>query len=494
MNFRSKEIFINKAFLLVLISLLCGYIFTRAYLLSFTHDECLTFKIVTGISGYEFSANNHFLNTYLVTLFYSIFGAKEIFLRLPNVLAFVVYAYFTYKILVRFKSLIFILLGATLLLLNPYVLDFFSLARGYGLSLAFGIGALHYLFINNPNDSVKQFNINFFIAMVMSLLSVYASLIMINFNLAILLVFVTEFFVLWRNHSKHVSLKDKILFFTIIAGNISFLVIPAGQLLFLKEINGLYVGGSQGFIYNTIASLVQRSMYSNTADKWEWIQASVIALFGFSVIFQLMCLRYNQLAKITLVMMLMIGAFICQHIIFGSLYPEGRMALIFIPLYGLFITQTFHEVYLVSKGLKTLKLIMKFGILIFIALPLVFHYYSIINFKYVPEWRYDENTRAVMDEIKKQEDKNDNHQHKITLSNEWYFEPSINYYRHLYSLNYLNPATRDPLSKDADYIYCTEDEKYQLKLNMSFIILKQFDDIHTVLLKKKDPPALKQIN
>jgi hypothetical protein len=182
----------------------------------------------------------------------------------------------------------------------------------------------------------------------------------------------------------------------------------------------------------------------------------------------------------------MAGVIILQNLFFGSLFPEGRMAIIFFPMIGIFIIETFHEIYLFLSNRKVIGVIFSLSLLLFLCIPLLFHFSKSANYKYVSEWRYDENTRAVVNEIKKQESINVGNQHKITISNEWIFEPSLNYFREFYSLDYLNPSTRNALTRDADYIYCTFEEKDRLKLNEDFIILKQFDDNQTILLKRKD--------
>ena len=77
-----------------------------------------------------------------------VFGNHSLFIaRLPNIIAFVVYAYFAYRFA---DHLLYFFSGMALfilLLFNPFVLEFFSLARGYGLAMAFELGSLFYLMI-----------------------------------------------------------------------------------------------------------------------------------------------------------------------------------------------------------------------------------------------------------------------------------------------------------------------------------------------------------
>ena len=71
--------------LLVLIgTLLLAYAFARAYTLSFTHDESISYAIVAEHSTAKSTANHHPLNTRLMTWSYRSFGSREWALRLPN--------------------------------------------------------------------------------------------------------------------------------------------------------------------------------------------------------------------------------------------------------------------------------------------------------------------------------------------------------------------------------------------------------------------------
>jgi hypothetical protein len=130
---------------------LFGYEADRAARVALTYDEATTYRdyIAPGpLACLRFdSANNHFLNSVLAKLFSLLAGTSEFVLRLPNLLAFAVYLLFSFLILDRFVKRKVVAVGGFILLsANPYVLDFFSLCRGYGLSLAFLVASLYFLF------------------------------------------------------------------------------------------------------------------------------------------------------------------------------------------------------------------------------------------------------------------------------------------------------------------------------------------------------------
>src|SRR5215510_4107708 len=117
-------------------TVLFGYSMIRAIRLSFTHDEGLTYTILLDDPSWRGSANDHPLNTRTMRWVSHWLGDQEWALRLPNVIAHALYLISGMLLLLKFKHWAVVLLGFALLNLNPFLLDFFSLARGYGLATA----------------------------------------------------------------------------------------------------------------------------------------------------------------------------------------------------------------------------------------------------------------------------------------------------------------------------------------------------------------------
>lgn len=94
----------------------------------------------------RFNANNHILYTILAHLSSLGLGASEWSLRLPSVLGGAVYLYACYRICFRsFGGKLWSLLVFLLLTVHPFILDFLSAARGYGLALAFLLSTCAFL-------------------------------------------------------------------------------------------------------------------------------------------------------------------------------------------------------------------------------------------------------------------------------------------------------------------------------------------------------------
>lgn len=127
------------------------YVLVRAVTVDITYDEAWTIRYFVRLDAMHIlnctpcNANNHIANTLLIKLLFG-YGQGSVFLaRLPNVLAFVLYLYFAFRIAGRFLSGFVPVAALLLLILNPFLLDFFSIARGYGLSLAFEMASLYFL-------------------------------------------------------------------------------------------------------------------------------------------------------------------------------------------------------------------------------------------------------------------------------------------------------------------------------------------------------------
>ncbi len=108
----------------------------RAATTPFTIDESLSFAIFTWDPSWGEKANNHWLNTMLMRWCSRLLDDSEISLRLPNVLAHAVYLLSTLGLIGLVRPPALRMAGFVLFALNLFVLDFFSLARGYGLGMA----------------------------------------------------------------------------------------------------------------------------------------------------------------------------------------------------------------------------------------------------------------------------------------------------------------------------------------------------------------------
>jgi len=130
------------------------YVVVRAARLSLTYDEAAGY--IRYIAPHAFPdfdngplapfnfevATNHLLSTILTKVLVLLWGPGELVLRTPAIAGYLLYVWFSASLLRRLTHTVFAAAGFLLVVLNPYVLDFFSLARGYGLATGLMMGAI----------------------------------------------------------------------------------------------------------------------------------------------------------------------------------------------------------------------------------------------------------------------------------------------------------------------------------------------------------------
>lgn len=117
-----------------------AYLLARAVSVPFTYDEAASLvRYVRGDAGalLDFGvATNHLLNSILSRLSHALLGDSPWALRLPNVLAGIVFLVAADRLATRTRHQAIGLAGLVLFAANPYLMDYLSLSRGYGLALA----------------------------------------------------------------------------------------------------------------------------------------------------------------------------------------------------------------------------------------------------------------------------------------------------------------------------------------------------------------------
>ncbi len=119
------------------------YVLARAWLIPVTVDESSTAisHVPRGVFDTLFfrsdaNPNNHILNTLLIKAFTSVWGWYPIVFRLPVLLGAVAYAWAGVMLCRQVsQSTLVQVFTFAMLLGQPYCLEFFSLARGYGLGM-----------------------------------------------------------------------------------------------------------------------------------------------------------------------------------------------------------------------------------------------------------------------------------------------------------------------------------------------------------------------
>jgi hypothetical protein len=136
----------------------------RAMTQSVTPGEAWNYDRFIGPSCTEalsrFDVNNHVLNTLLVRISTARFHLTELSLRLPSLLAGVLYLWVVFRMARRwFGDGPAFLAAVGLLTLNPIVVDALSEARGYGMALASWMLALELILESVQSFSLQKLNL-----------------------------------------------------------------------------------------------------------------------------------------------------------------------------------------------------------------------------------------------------------------------------------------------------------------------------------------------
>jgi acetyltransferase-like isoleucine patch superfamily enzyme len=461
------------------------YIIYKASHTSFTHDESYTYThyvhqgFMDIISYKTPYTNNHILNTVLMKYCELLFGSSELSLRLPNILAFILYSIFTILLLYKYiPKLMFPFY--LLMLLNPHLLDFFALARGYGLSFAFLLMSLYYLslyFTSKQNKHLILFNIGAFLA-------VMSNFSLLNYYVAALIVYNIVSYVVLKidstSNNYHFYKQNKI---NIVS------VILSGMVLYeplrrISKMSLLDFGGKNGFMEDTVGTAIYSFFYEMYVTPFlETIfKVFIVSVVALTIIIILKAIvqrnitlfkAHISLVLINLILLAIVAITIAQHLILGNDYYIHRFALFFYPIFILNFTFLLNYFFQLSKTTSV-------SISYLCASLALFNIYINHNTAFYKDWKIDSDVKSMMQNLVLEHEKYLNK--NIRLGFNWLFEPGVNFYRYTWDLKWLNPAHRRGISKYDDYFYILNTDKEYMDLSNKPVVYKN-EQTGAVLLK-----------
>jgi hypothetical protein len=354
------------------------YLLGRAAWVPISHDEAATYfhyispgDFVPFIAHWD--ANNHFLNSALAFFFGKVFGNDLFWLRMPNVLAFLLYAYFGWKIFRALNQPLIRHLGFIALLSAWLPLEFFAQMRGYGLSLGLLMASLYYLICFLKDAKTQQLSLTF-------LFLILASLANASLNNTYLLVLGIIFLCLL---SKSNQRSRHILVFILI-GLIPYLFL-ALYAFELKNRGLLYYGSPENFLEITFGT-ISRYTFDYSAGPF-LIFLVILAVSSSALLLLKRPLHSLDGGKVFAILVLgnAIGSILLNSL-FGVNFPEDRTGIYYVPFF----------IFTLAFALNQMSLryaFLRYGALAFISFPIVslFH----LNFREVRVW----NTLPLSEEI-----------------------------------------------------------------------------------------------
>jgi len=468
--------------LLIALGLL-GYTVLRACNVPFTHDESYTYLYCSHDSFMEIisnrtrqvSANNHILNTLFMKLWQNTTGSSEIALRLHSVLAHAVYMMFTFLLLKNFRSGFVIIAGFLLLNINPYLLEFFSLARGYALAISFMLMSMYYFIRYLEEEKEKQL----LYCMIAASLAVLSNFALLNYFAAVLVIHQLVIWTRYRDIKTNFQKSRTALITVLVLGVICYE--PIRKLI---RFNCIDFGGMEGIWENTVASQINVFLYEQPYDftVFRIIDAIVlVSVIAYAALLLAKILRGKMQQHdrngffIFGVLLLILFFNALQHYLLGSPYIVERFALFITPLYMLMLVHLLNALTEKKPALKFAG----FGLLIAFTAGMAFHFSKCANLSYASNWNFDADTKQMLLDLEKE--KVASGKQKIKLGVTWLFEPGINFYRESKQLDWLETVTREDVSNEFDLYYIERND--QAKVQQQKKVIHEYPASGSLLMK-----------
>lgn len=473
----------NRTFSIIWWASLAGfviYLCLRITGIPITHDEAGTIlnfstQPVWDIVTFKDPVpNNHILHTLLVKACTWIFGYGEFACRLPNLVGGIMYWIFGSLVLLKItgQSWGWTLVGLTFLIANPYLIEFFGLARGYGLSIAWMMLSLC-LLIRVPGKHLNA-------SLVCAAIAVYINLTLLHFFIP-LFILVLALQINRTGGRLGTNLGIPVLVFILL---LSCIGLPVARMV---KTDQFQFWGTSGFYTDTYMPLLKSSLLGKhyfgdaTVQIMAWVVGIVTLLVGYGLIRLLVRTKWSAilLAEFQLgyLFIATIVYNLLQNLVFKIPFLNARTALLFYPLFVLAAFSMFIRINMNRKWKVAL-------ILPVLALAL-WHIRTGYNLHSSYEWWFDGDNKKVMKAIV--EDKPDHPaEGKPVLKCNWIFQPSLTYYSKVYYKEVVSPP---PYSKTvdtsslADYYYITSEDKNDW-FDRNYTVLKSFAWDSRYLMKK----------
>ncbi len=270
----------------------------------------------------DWNAQAQFLNLVLSRACFHLFRFNEIQrIRIPSVLSFGVFLYAIWRIRQQFTRRLVGRLAFFALLSNAFVLDYFSVSRGYGLAMAFATLSLAGLFEAGEGKSGWAF-----LAVWSAALAVVSNFSFLFLYLAILLI---ALFLLRRESIARL--------FWVASSALMLGAFYLPRLIVMERHNLLYFGGTSGFVSDTVVSLVKCMFYEGSpfypfsSSRLEVALAwAVVGLVVGSAI-GLFWSRDRRGLRICFCLLAMVAMILTGHSLLRVRFPIERAAMYFIP-------------------------------------------------------------------------------------------------------------------------------------------------------------------
>ena len=339
-----KARFITNTSFFILMCMLALYVIVRAVCIDMTHDEAYSFYNVKHFWYVEAlcTGNTHWFNFAAIKLMVMLGLEKAWQLRWFTMLSSVVFLSIGYHWIKSIKTLPLKLFAFSFLFLNPYLLDYFSLARGYAAGLTLEALSIGCLMIAHSKKN-KQYAL---IALFFAGMSAIANFNFFYFFAAFAMVYFYNYY--FKNGLPF--LKDKRFYMDSIF-TIGIIALVLRALLFITKCsNDIGAYGGDSFVESVFYGFVDGLLYRNVVLPHKTIYSISYAVFAIvfcASLFGVYSIKKKHLRLYTYastVFLLMIALMVINKWCFGVLYPTYRTTLMFYPLIAIILVGFLTEI------------------------------------------------------------------------------------------------------------------------------------------------------
>lgn len=379
--FLSDRYIYTVLFLLALI-----FVIIRAVFIPLFVDEIATYTLYVKNGFFspfnEFEkANNHLVNTFLTYLSYSFFGNSPISLRLFNVLAFIPFGIYVFKIGLLFKQRIVKWAFYLAFLFSINLLAYFSLSRGYGLSFAFMMMSIYYTYQSISRNHIWDIPLSV-LAMFLALFSNFSLLLFVCISGLVLLVNVII------NRDYYLKRINLAVVFISILGYIILIYKSLTILFYFKDKGILWWGHLNGFWEDTVYSLMQHMFF--TFDEYFILQGLIIICSLFILIMAIRKGLFSARNLFFYFLILNVIGIILMAKLFEVNYPFQRT--------GSHLYLFFIGAFCFAADKIEIKKLLPFALIPMFLLPV--HFISNFNTNHVVNWEEDNLPDEFFEKVK----------------------------------------------------------------------------------------------
>ncbi len=437
----------------------------RCIKVPFSHDEVATFYFYIQPGDFlpflsHADANGHFLTSLLTWISFKLAGSSTLALRLPCIGAYLLLTYSVFKINKLLHGLAVKIIFTSAFIFSFNFINFYSLCRGYGLSMALLMLALYYFFVHIKFGSFTHY----YKFLLFSQLALSANLTLV-FVLALTSGVVLFFQI--RNKS---FFQAKYLIVLLL--HLALLIYWIKYAFFLQQNGALYYGSGESYWKVTFESLIETIFFKSLI--FNYLSVLAVSVMSGYFVFRLYKEKFNYLfgSFFSLSFVCLCGLVLAFYLLKKLMhvnYPEDRT--------GLFFYVFFMLTFCFMLGELSTKVQ-----LFFMLIPVFFiaHFYKFANTS-AHAWRvYETMPQSFFDILVKEQKAAD---HPITIAGHRvreFFYGFLNY-NSAVKLNHM--TSPEALQMNCDYALAyTQDKPYYDKY---YSELAQDKYWNFVLLKRK---------